>query len=147
MVEDFVEVFMDDFSVFDESFELCLTNVDKVLSRCEDTNLVLNWEKYQFLVTKGIVLGHKISKSGLTVDKAKLEVIEKFPPPISVNGVQSFLGNADFYRRFIKDFPKTARPICCLLEKEMKFVFAKCLQAFEMLKQNLIEVHILIATN
>ena len=44
MVEDFVELFMDDFSLFGESFELCLTNLDRVLARCEETNLVLNWE-------------------------------------------------------------------------------------------------------
>lgn len=59
MVEDFVELFMDDFSLFGESFELCLTNLDRVLARCEETNLVLNWEKCHFLVREGIVLGHK----------------------------------------------------------------------------------------
>ncbi|XP_049342914.1 uncharacterized protein LOC125807238 [Solanum verrucosum] len=123
MVELFVEVFMDEFSVFGESFELCLTNLDRVLARCEETNLVLNWEKYHFLVRERIVLGHKISKSGLEVDKSKVEVIEKFPPRITVKGVRSFLGHVGFYRRFIKDFSKTARPMCSLLEKEMKFVF------------------------
>ncbi|XP_049381305.1 uncharacterized protein LOC125845836 [Solanum stenotomum] len=83
MVEDFLEVFKDDFSVFGKSFEICLRNLDQVLARCEDTDLVLNWEKCHFLVQEGIVLGHKVSKSGLGVDKAKVEVIEKFPPPIS----------------------------------------------------------------
>ncbi|XP_049387509.1 uncharacterized protein LOC125851820 [Solanum stenotomum] len=106
IVEDFVEVFMDDFSVFGESFELSLTNLDRVLVRCEETNLC-----------------------GLDVDKAKVEVTEKLPPPITVKGVRSFLGHVGFYRRFIKDFSKTARPMCSLLEKEMKFVFdEKCLQ-------------------
>ena len=65
MAEDFVEVFMDDFSVFRKSFEVCLRNMDNVLARCEDTNLVLNWEKCHFLVREGIVLGHKVPKSGL----------------------------------------------------------------------------------
>ena len=60
MVEDFVEVFMDDFSVFGKSFEVCLWNLDKVLARCEDTNFVLNWEKCHFLVIEGILLGHKL---------------------------------------------------------------------------------------
>ncbi|XP_049370630.1 uncharacterized protein LOC125835556 [Solanum verrucosum] len=148
MVEDFVEVFMDDFSVFGESFELCLTNLYRVLARCEETNLVLNWEKCHFLVREVIVLGYKISKSVLEVDKAKVEVIEKLPPPITLKGVRSFLGYAGFYRRFIKDFSKTARPMCSMLDKEIKFGFdEKCLQAFELLKKKLIEAHILIAKN
>lgn len=76
MVEYFVEVFMDDLLVFGESFELCLINLDRVFARCEETNMVLNREKCHFLVKEGIVLGHKISKNGLEVDKAKVEVIE-----------------------------------------------------------------------
>jgi len=70
MVEDFVEVFMDDLSVFGESLDLCLSNFDRVLARSEETNLVLNGEKCHFLVREGIVLGHKISRNGLEVDKA-----------------------------------------------------------------------------
>jgi len=137
---------VDDFSIFGKPSEVCLRNLDKVLARCEDTNLVVNWEKCHFLVREGIVLGHKVSKSGLEADKAKVEVIEKLPPSISVKGVRSFLGHAGFYRRFIKDFYKIARPMCSLLEKEVKFDFdERCLKAFEMLKRNLIEAPILIA--
>jgi len=62
-------------------------------------------------------LGHKINKNGLEVDKVKVEVIEKLPPPITVKGVRSFLGHVGFYKRFIKDFTKTAKPMCSLLEK------------------------------
>ena len=113
MVEDFVNVSW--------MVEVCLRNLDKVFARCEDTNSVLNWENCHFLVTEEIVLGHKVSKSGLEVDKSMVEAIEKFPPPISVKGVCSFLGHTGFYRRFIKDFFKIARPICGLLEKEVKF--------------------------
>ncbi|XP_019263643.1 PREDICTED: uncharacterized protein LOC109241362 [Nicotiana attenuata] len=83
MVERFVEVFMDDFSVFGPSFDECLTNLAKVLAMCEETNLVLNWEKCHFMVREGLVLGHKVCKYGLEVDKAKVEAIEKLPPPIS----------------------------------------------------------------
>ena len=61
MVEYFVEVFIDDFSVYGNSFEKCLQNLDRVLARCEETNLVLNWEKCHFLEKEGIVLGHKVS--------------------------------------------------------------------------------------
>ncbi|XP_019257981.1 PREDICTED: uncharacterized protein LOC109236237, partial [Nicotiana attenuata] len=103
MVEDILEVFMDDFSVVGDSFDECLKNLDRVLARCEDTNLVLNWEKCHFMVEEGIVLGHKISKNGIEVDKSKIEVISRLPPPTSVKGVRSFLGHAGFYRRFIKD--------------------------------------------
>ena len=103
---------MDDFSVVGDSFEECLTNLDRVLARCEDTNLVLNWEKCHFMVEEGIVLGHKISKRGIEVDKAKIEVISRLPPPTSVKGVRRFLGHAGFYRRFITDFSKVVNPLC-----------------------------------
>ncbi|GJT72738.1 reverse transcriptase domain-containing protein [Tanacetum coccineum] len=89
MIEKTMEVFMDDFSVFGDSFSTCLTHLEKMLKRCEDTNLSLNWEKSHFMVKEGIVLGHKISKSGLEVDRAKVEVIAKLPHPTSVKGVKN----------------------------------------------------------
>ncbi|GJY79612.1 reverse transcriptase domain-containing protein [Tanacetum coccineum] len=94
MIEETMEVFMDDFSVFGDSFSSCLSYLDKMLKRCEDTNLVLNWEKCHFMVKEGIVLGHKISKSGIEVDRAKVDVIAKLPPPTSVKGIRSFLCHA-----------------------------------------------------
>ncbi|GJR76566.1 reverse transcriptase domain-containing protein [Tanacetum coccineum] len=97
MIEKTMEVFMDDFSVFGNSFENCLSRLDKMLKRCEDTNLCLNWEKSHFMVKEGIVLGHKISKNGIEVDKAKVDVIAKLPHPTTVKGVRSFLGHAGFY--------------------------------------------------
>ena len=72
MVEKIIEVFMDDFSVFGPSFDDCLKNLELVLSRCEETHLVLNWEKCHFMVQEGIVLGHRISMNGIEVDKAKI---------------------------------------------------------------------------
>ena len=98
MVEQYLEVFMDDFSVFGKNFDDCLMNLAKVLKRCKETTLVLNWEKCHFMVKEGIVLGHLVSKNGLEVDKAKISVIEQLPPPINVKGVRSFLGHAGFYR-------------------------------------------------
>ncbi|GKE15610.1 reverse transcriptase domain-containing protein, partial [Tanacetum coccineum] len=91
MIEEKMEVFMDDFSVFGDYFSSCLSHLDKMLKRCEDTNLVLNWEKCHFMVKEGIVLGHKISKSGIEVDKAKVDVIAKIPHPTSVKGALKYL--------------------------------------------------------
>ncbi|GKA09985.1 reverse transcriptase domain-containing protein [Tanacetum coccineum] len=84
MIEKTIEVFMDDFSVFGDSFSTCLSHLEKMLKWCEDTNLVLNWEKSYFMVKEGIVLGHKISKSGIEVDRAKVDVIAKLPHPTTV---------------------------------------------------------------
>ncbi|GJR91463.1 reverse transcriptase domain-containing protein [Tanacetum coccineum] len=98
MVKDFMEVFMDELSVFGNSFDCCLANLDRILARCEETNLVVNWEKCPFMIKEGIVLGHKISGAGIEVDRAKIDVIAKLPYPINVKGVRSFLGHAGFYR-------------------------------------------------
>ncbi|GKB02872.1 DNA-directed DNA polymerase [Tanacetum coccineum] len=87
MIQETMEVFMDDFSVFGDSFSSCLSHFDKMLKRCEDTNLVLNWEKCHFMVKEEIALGHKISKSEIEVDKAKIDVIAKLPHPTTVKGV------------------------------------------------------------
>nr|GEU35239.1 DNA-directed DNA polymerase [Tanacetum cinerariifolium] len=84
MIEETMEVFMDDFSVFGDSFSYCLSHLDKMLKRCEDTNLVLNLEKCHFMVKEGIVLEHKISNSMFEVDKAKVDVIAELPHPTSV---------------------------------------------------------------
>nr|GEX69544.1 reverse transcriptase domain-containing protein [Tanacetum cinerariifolium] len=81
-------VFMDDFSVFGNSFENCLSRLDKMLQRCQDTKLCLNWEKSHFMVKEVIVLGHKISKNGIEVDKAKIDVITKLPHPTIVKDVK-----------------------------------------------------------
>nr|XP_009763665.1 PREDICTED: uncharacterized protein LOC104215541 [Nicotiana sylvestris] len=118
MVKTFVEVFMDDFSVFGSSYDDCLKNLSKVLARCEEINLVLNWEKCHFMVQEGIVLGHRVSRSGIEVDKAKVKAVEQLPPPIFVKDVQRFLGHAGFYRRFIKDFSKIATPLCKHMRSE-----------------------------
>nr|GFA78798.1 reverse transcriptase domain-containing protein [Tanacetum cinerariifolium] len=119
-----------------------------MLKRCEDTKLALNWEKSHFMVKEGIVLGHKISKKGIEVDKAKIKVISKLQHPTTVKGIRSFLGHAGFYRRFIKDFSKISRPMTHLLEKNSPFIFSnECIQAFRTLEEKLTEAPILIAPN
>nr|GEX18289.1 reverse transcriptase domain-containing protein [Tanacetum cinerariifolium] len=145
MIEKIMEVFMDDFSVLGDSFSSCLSNLNKMLKRCEDTNLVLHWEKCHFMCKEGIILGHSISKSRIEFDREKVDVIAKLPHPTIVKGVRSFLGRAGFYRRFIQDFFKIARPMTHLLEKVTSFVFSKdCIDAFETLKKKLTEAPILV---
>ncbi|GKB97727.1 reverse transcriptase domain-containing protein [Tanacetum coccineum] len=115
MIKKTMEVFMDDFSVFGNSFGNCHSRVDKMLQRCEDTNLCRNWEKSHFMVKEGIVLGHKISKNGIEVDKAKVDVIAKLSHPTTVKGNTPFIFSNE------------------------------CIQAFETLKKKLTEALILIA--
>nr|GEZ10799.1 reverse transcriptase domain-containing protein [Tanacetum cinerariifolium] len=124
MIEKTMEVFMDDFFVFGNSFQSCLSHLEKMLKRCEDTNLCLNWEKSHFMVKEGIVLGHKISKKGIEVDKAKVDFISKLPHPTTIK----------------------ARPMTRLLKKDTPFIFSQeYVDAFQILKRMLTEAPILIA--
>ncbi|RVX03230.1 Retrovirus-related Pol polyprotein from transposon 17.6 [Vitis vinifera] len=148
MVEHIMEVFMDDITVYGGSHKECLLHLEVVLQRCIEKNLVLNWEKCHFMVQQGIVLGHIISKNGIDVDKAKVELIIKLPPPTNVKGIRQFLGHVGFYRRFIKDFSKISKPLCELLVKDAKFVWdEKCQKSFEELKQFLTTAPIVRAPN
>ncbi|GJV27029.1 reverse transcriptase domain-containing protein [Tanacetum coccineum] len=148
MIKESVEVFMDDFLVFGKSFDNCLKNLDNMIQRCKDANLVLNWEKCHFMVKEVIMLGHKVSGAGLEVDKAKIDVISKLPPPTNVKGIRSFLGHAGFYRRFIKDFSKITRPLTKLLEKDTPFEFNdECHKAFNSLKEKLTCTLVIVSPN
>ncbi|GJU77000.1 reverse transcriptase domain-containing protein [Tanacetum coccineum] len=148
MIEESVGSFTMIFSVFGNSYDHCLNNLDKMLQRCKDANLVLNWEKCHFMVKEGIVLGHKVSGAGLEVDKAKIDVISKLPPPTNVKGIRSFLGHAGFYRRFIKDFSKISRPLTKLLEKDTPFEFDdECHKAFNSLKEKLTCTLMIVSLN
>jgi len=98
------------------------------------------------MVTEGIVLGHKISERDIEVDKAKVEIIKKLPPPKNVKGIRSFLGHAGFYKWFIKDFSKIAKPLYNLLNKDTTFDFdQKCVATFESLKEKLTTAPIITA--
>lgn len=147
-VENIIEVFMDNFTVYGDSFDTCLTNLTKVFQRCIETNLVLNYEKCHFMVDQGIILGHIVSSRGIEVDKAKIEVIKSLPYLASVQEVRFFLGHAGFYRCFIKDFSKTTQPLRRLLQKNMTFEFdAACKEAFDKLKEMLTSAPIIRPLN
>ena len=78
---DMIEEIMDGFLVYGKTFDHCLENLDKVLQRCQEKDLVLNWEKCHFMVREGIILGHLVSEREIEIDKAKIEVIKQLPPP------------------------------------------------------------------
>ncbi|RDX82096.1 Retrovirus-related Pol polyprotein from transposon 17.6, partial [Mucuna pruriens] len=141
LLQDCMEVFMDEFTVYANSFDACLGNLSKLLKRCIDTNLVLNFEKCHFMVTKGILLRHLVSNKGIEVDKSKIDIISSLPNPTSMREVRSFLGHAGFYRRFINNFSKLALPLSKLLQKD------PCIEVFQELKNRLTSALILQAPN
>ena len=139
---------MDDITVYGESFDECLIHLEIVHHRCIEKNLVLNWEKFHFIVNQGIVLGHIISERGIEVDKGKVELISNLTSPTNVKTVRQFLGHAGFYRRFIRDFSKIDKPLYKLLEKDAKFEWdAECQKNFEDLKAYLTTTLIVRAPN
>ena len=115
LIENCIEIFMDDFTVYGNSFNQCLDHLTKVLKWCINTNLILNYEKYHFMVQQGIVLGHVVSARGIEVDKAQVDLTTSLPYLTNVKDIHSFLGHASFYKRFIMDFSKFAQPLSRLL--------------------------------
>ena len=143
-----MEVYTDDITIYGGIFEECLANLETVIRRSIQKNLVLNWEKFHFMVNQGIVLGPVISSTGIEVNKAKVELISKLPPPTSVKAVRQFLGPIGFYKGFIKDFSKITKPLYELLEEDSKFFGDDRFQAsFEGLKLHLTTAPIVRAPN
>ena len=138
LVHDCVEVYMDDFSIYGNSFEHALENLEKVLKRCIEANLSLSNEKCFMMLNEGIVLGHYISFQGIKVHPAKIQIIVDLPIPQNQREVRSFLGYASYYRRFIEHFSKISLPLFKLLTKDVLFNWNEnCQQAFEVLKKKL----------
>nr|GFA37541.1 reverse transcriptase domain-containing protein [Tanacetum cinerariifolium] len=138
MIEKTMEVFMDDFLVFKNSFQSCLSHLQRMLKRCEDTNQCLNWEKSYFMVKEGIVLGHKISKQGIDVDKAKVDVITKLPHPTTVKGMFVVKGMSSQQKsKFFKDVKHYFRDDPFLFKICADQVIRRCVsgkEAIEILK-------------
>jgi len=129
---------MDDFSVYGNTFDDSLKNLEKVLKICIETNLSLNNEKCFMMLTEGIVLGHHISSSRITVDPAKIQIIVNLLEPINQKDVRSFLGYAGYYRRFIENFSKIAFPLFKLLAKDVHFHWdTNCQTSFQKIEENL----------
>ena len=143
-----IEVFIGDFFVVGTCFDKCLDNLELVLKRCEETNLVLNWEKCLFMVKRGIVLGHRISEKGIEVDRAKIVAIKRLTPPTNVKEARCFLGHVGFYRRFIKDFSKVKKPLSNLFIQGTPFDFDdECQRVLFTLKDKLVTIPIMVAPN
>ena len=146
MLEKSIEVVMDYFFVIGSTLNNCLHNLNLVLKRCMETNLVLNWERCHFMVREDIVLGHHIFGRGIEVDRDKIEIIDKLPPPTSIKGICSFLGHTGFNRRFIQDFSKVLKPLSSLLMQGVPFEFNDSrMKAFELLKKKLNSAPIVVA--
>ena len=143
-----MEVFMDDFLVFEPSFDACLEHLTQILNVCVKKRLVLSWEKSHFMVREGIVLGHLVSSKGLKVDKAKVEVIQDLALPKSIRELRTFFGHVGFYCCFIQDFAKVSKPLTSLLLKEKDFIIEEeGNHAFMQLRQSLVEAPILKSSN
>ena len=139
---------MDDFTVYGNTFEEALANLENVLKRCKEANLSLSHEKCFMMFTEGIVLGNHILGDGIRVDKSKVEVISRLIAPSCQKDVRSFLGFTGYYRRFIENFTKIASPIFKLLTKDCEFNWnPDCQLAFETLKTKIFEGTILRGPN
>ncbi|RDX93471.1 Retrovirus-related Pol polyprotein from transposon 17.6, partial [Mucuna pruriens] len=141
LLEECMEIFMDDFSVFGPFFDKCLSNLNLVLKRCRDTNLVLNWEKCQFMIKECIVLGHKVSQGSYYKATLPHQGGSYYKATLSHQGgsyYKATLPCVSFYRRFVKNFPKIAKPMTNLLAKDVELKFSDAyLKAFELLKEKL----------
>lgn len=138
LIHECVEVYIDDFTIYGNTFGDCLKNIEKVMKRCIEKNLSLSNEKCYMMLTEGIVLGHHVSSSRIKVDPTKIQVIVNLIPPTTQKEVRIFLGYAGYYRRFIEIFNKIALPPFKLLEKDIEFQWKNhCQNAFQLLKEKL----------
>lgn len=139
-----VNIYMDDFLVFANSFQEALKNLEKVLLRFQEAQLALSDKKCRLMCTTGVVLGILVSDKGIQVDPTKIEVILHLPAPKTQREIGGFLGNAGYYRRFIERFSRIATAIFQLLAKDSEFLWSTtCQQSFETLNEKLVQALVL----
>jgi hypothetical protein len=143
-LDKFVVVFIDDILVYSKSEEEHAEHLRVVLTRLRDHQLYAKFSKCEFWLREVQFLGHVLSAEGVAVDPGKVKDILNWKPLISVHEVRSFLGMAGYYRRFIPDFSKVAKPITELLKNQIKFIWSpECEKAFRILKKSLTSAPVL----
>jgi hypothetical protein len=143
-LDKFVVVFSDDILIYSKSEKDHANHLRVVLQRLRDHKLYAKFSKCEFWLRSVKFLGHTISQDGIFVDPSKVQEVMDWKPPKSVHQIRSFLGLAGYYRRFIPDFPRIAKPMTKLLKKGVKFVWSEaCEKAFHTLRQHLTSAPVL----
>jgi hypothetical protein len=141
----FVVVYLDDILVYSRTYEEHVGHVRKVLQKLKDANLRIKPQKSEFHKQEVLFLGYVVSKDGLKMDDKKVQVVREWPTPTTVKEVQSFLGFANFYRRFIAHYSRITAPLTALTAKDVRFEWGKAQQeAFDELKQRFTDQPILL---
>jgi hypothetical protein len=143
-IDRFVAVFIDDIIVYSNSFEEHSGHLQMLFHKLRRANLALNQEKCELFKKELRFLGHKINEYGILPDPQKIEKVQEFPVPKNVRQIKGFLGLASYYRKFIKDFSKIAKPLNNLTKKGVEYDWTQeCQNAFETLKGKLTQAPIL----
>jgi hypothetical protein len=144
-LDKFVVVFIDDILIYSKMEEEHEKHLRMVLEKLRSNQLYVKFSKCEFWLTEVIFLGNVISAGEISVDPSKVKDVLNWIPPMNASEIRSFLGLAGYYRRFIKDFSKIAKPITRLLEKNMDFDWTEeCQASFEELKKRLTSAPVLI---
>nr|AAM08795.1 Putative retroelement [Oryza sativa Japonica Group]AAP52970.1 retrotransposon protein, putative, Ty3-gypsy subclass [Oryza sativa Japonica Group] len=144
-LDKFVVVFIDDILIYSKSEEEHEQHLRLVLEKLKEHQLYAKFSKCDFWLTEVKFLGHVITAQGVAVDPSNVESVTKWTPPKTVSQIRSFLGLAGYYRRFIENFSRIARPMTQLLKKDEKFKWtAECDKSFEELKKKLVSAPVLI---
>nr|ABA98437.1 retrotransposon protein, putative, Ty3-gypsy subclass [Oryza sativa Japonica Group] len=144
-LDKFVVVFIDDILIYSKSEEEHEQHLRLVLEKLKEHQLYAKFSKCDFWLTEVKFLGHVITAQGVAVDPSNVESVTKWTPPKTVSQIRSFLGLAGYYRRFIENFSRIARPMTQLLKKDEKFKWtAECDKSFEELKRKLVSAPVLI---
>jgi hypothetical protein len=144
-LDKFVVVFIDDILIYSKSEKEHAQHLRVVLQRLRDHKLYAKFSKCEFWFKSVKFLGHTISHYGISVDPSKVQEVMDWKPPKSVHQIRSFLGLAGYYRRFIPDFSRIAKPMTELLKKRVRFVWSEaCEKAFHTLRQHLTSATVLV---